>query len=274
MDIRTFKRIAANSIINRLETIGGKLPKTGFVCGGAVANSLLSIIDGIEYPINDIDIFITDSIDNYTKLNSIILGDESDDYSYTSIQQLNYDVFKSYRCELFNYIFIRMNTIDPEELSIIESFDINCCQIGIDLISKRLVTTPEFDDFIENRILKCVTFNTPAHTVLRLVQKSKDLQLYIDMNYIYNSMKAHFQSLPEFKNLFKSFSEPKHLFFGKKYYSIYNDNECMIAPFFELKSFKDFQIERYVKRNLSMITEINIMNWKKTKTWTLIPRIF
>jgi len=60
------------NIVNIILTELSKLctiPKDGFLAGGAVANTLLSMKYGKEYPINDLDIFIEDSI-NSTLLNN------------------------------------------------------------------------------------------------------------------------------------------------------------------------------------------------------------
>jgi hypothetical protein len=51
----------AKEILERLREYA-ELPKTGFLAGGAVANTILSLEWGGKYPINDIDIFQIESM--------------------------------------------------------------------------------------------------------------------------------------------------------------------------------------------------------------------
>ena len=51
-----------------------ELPQTGFLAGGAVANTILSMEWGSDYPINDLDIFRIESTDG---LESMIIPHKS-----------------------------------------------------------------------------------------------------------------------------------------------------------------------------------------------------
>lgn len=265
MDISTFKRIAVESIIFQLEQIAGKkLPTSGLLCGGSVSNKFLSLVDGAEYPINDIDIFITQPFTEFNKENNVEYDDFNGDYEYQFIEQETYHVVDSFRSGLLNYIFIDMKDKDIMNTNefILKGFDFNNCQIGIDLKTRELITTPFFDEFFYSRILNCVTFLTPAHSILRWVKKSHELQKEVDMRKIHLLMtdKMRFNNKP--------------IFFGKKYCDIYWIYESDLIPFFELQSFFNYQVEKFLSTNNGCsIPQPKLNQWRKTNIWTLKPRI-
>ena len=47
----------------------GSIPNDGFLCGGAVANTLMSMEWGGNYPINDLDIFVESKRNKETNIN-------------------------------------------------------------------------------------------------------------------------------------------------------------------------------------------------------------
>ena len=161
-------------VLDRLSKLQ-KLPESGFLSGGAVANTILSIIDGKEYPINDLDVFIIGTDENsksFTttpiRTNEEVIG--TDRYENIII---NPDVSNSYQIKstkwdgLINYVFVEFKRKDSEEKNlykrIIDSFDINCCKVGIDLSDSELIISEDFINFITGRQLECTTPVTP-HT--------------------------------------------------------------------------------------------------------------
>lgn len=59
--------------------------------------------------------------------------------------------------------------------SIIESFDINCCEVGVDLEKKEVYWSDDFQNFLFNHELKATSVATPVSTMFRLIKKNKEL---------------------------------------------------------------------------------------------------
>jgi len=71
---------------------------------------------------------------------------------------------------------------DAKQLVILKGFDINSCQIGIDIKKEKLVYTEDFLEFIETRQMKVTIPVSPIQTSIRLIKKMKDMQAYCDIN--------------------------------------------------------------------------------------------
>ena len=121
------------NVLDRLSKLQ-KLPNSGFLSGGAVANTILSIIDGKEYPINDLDVFIVeDSMGDCVTTTPLRTDDEivfQDRYENIIT---NPDLQNSYRIKstsldgLINYVYVHFrNPISNESdyRRILKSFDI------------------------------------------------------------------------------------------------------------------------------------------------------
>jgi len=160
------------------------LPKTGFLSGGSLANLVWEKVSGNKAVINDIDIYHLHSIidkaneeelrqkQNFQKKDKIVY----EDYSGISI---NFKLSSFYIIEkvstngILNEIEYKSNTEDPK--IIIESFDINCCQIGYDLATDKFYWTKEFEEFLTTGEIRLVNLSSPAHSAMRLVKKQIDL---------------------------------------------------------------------------------------------------
>jgi len=160
------------------------LPKTGFLSGGSLANLVWEKISGNKAIINDIDIYHLNSIidkadeeelrqkQNYQKKDKIVY----EDYAGISINvKLSsfYIIEKVSTTGILNEIEYKSNTEDPQ--IIIESFDINCCQIGYDLETDKFYWTKEFEEFLNTGEIRLVNLSSPAHSAMRLVKKQIDL---------------------------------------------------------------------------------------------------
>jgi hypothetical protein len=160
------------------------LPKTGFLSGGSLANLVWEKISGNKAIINDIDIYHLNSIidkadeeelrqkQNYQKKDKIVY----EDYAGISINvKLSsfYIIDKVSTTGILNEIEYKSNTEDPQ--IIIESFDINCCQIGYDLETDKFYWTKEFEEFLNTGEIRLVNLSSPAHSAMRLVKKQIDL---------------------------------------------------------------------------------------------------
>jgi len=160
------------------------LPKTGFLSGGSIANLVWEKVSGNKAVINDIDIYhlhsVIDKADeeelrqkqNFQKKDKIVY----EDYSGISINvKLSsfYIIEKVSTNGILNEIEYKSNTEDPQ--IIIESFDINCCQIGYDLATDKFYWTKEFEEFLTTGEIRLVNLSSPAHSAMRLVKKQIDL---------------------------------------------------------------------------------------------------
>lgn len=205
-------------IINELNELQ-PLPKRGLLAGGAIANKIWEKVTGISMPVNDIDIF------NYSGLLEVETIDKDRFSKYTWIEKekakkidtysgIKYESRhnKCYRIEeharegLLNTVSYVANTSDPN--LIIESFDINCTQVGYDLETGTLYYSKYFDEFIRTGELKVVCANTPCHTYIRLLKKRDEL-------------KAKLNKKVEFKYLsiarVQTFENYIRHYFGSKY---------------------------------------------------------
>lgn len=273
-----YKKIVAKVIVERLEKkTARKLPDKGLLCGGAVASTYLSLVDDKTYPINDVDIFVTDDpnkyINTYLKFQSL-----SDDvtYDYVMASQETYHVTDSLRDGLTNYIFVKLDGVSKgnPDLMILDGFDINCCQIGIDLSTYELYTTPAFDKFIENRELKIITTLTPSHTAIRIVKKSNELGVKLNKPQVFKELFPYF-----FARRISSSKKERTLFFGSKYKNMYFDYLVELLPFFSLITYAEHKINAWNNNGSEKLqysenepTDENIKKWLKVKLWVLEPR--
>jgi hypothetical protein len=149
------------------------LPKTSFLAGGAVANTILSMEWGGDYPINDLDIFRIESTDG---LESKIMPRRCAGMElagrYWGIIVINkfgrsYTVSKTEIKGILNFVNVQLET-DHQKMEnykiILEGFDLNCCQVGIDLESAELIYSPNFVAFLKTLQLEVSHPCTPFHT--------------------------------------------------------------------------------------------------------------
>jgi hypothetical protein len=219
------------------------LPDRGFLAGGSLSNTIWKLTGGEKAVINDIDIFMLndteDKLSDYsyrkhhenksTKELSVVADNDITDYSdimYTDKKKNRYICFnKEERFDIFNYITLDSNVGKENYDYIFKSFDINSCQVGYDLESKKAYFTPEFKEFLNTRELKIVNIISPSNTTCRLLKKEKELG-----NCVLNDI--------EFLILKYSYSSKgkKRLFLGKKYNDIYEENKEKINRFLKIQS--------------------------------------
>ena len=181
----------ARKAINELKLYN--LPKRGFLAGGSLANLVWEFASGNKAVINDIDIFQLESIieknevkndwyDNkklyYLKKDIKYYEDDYYGFSHTSNNKEFYIINDTENEGIFNYINYSANSIDPQ--LIINSFDINCTQIGYLIEEDKFYYTKGFEDFINTGELKLTNILSPAHSAIRLFKKSDELNATLD----------------------------------------------------------------------------------------------
>jgi hypothetical protein len=160
------------------------LPTEGFLAGGSIANLIWEEVSGKEAIINDIDIFILKELQTnmsnmylYNKFTAKTVSKEvSEDYNgirFGYRNQIKYYIEESVREDIFNKIYYCSDTKSPQ--IIIDSFDLNCCQVGYDLSENKFYWSKEFIEFINTGEIKIIDLRTPAHTAIRLAKKKVEL---------------------------------------------------------------------------------------------------
>lgn len=246
------KEELVEKIISRLGELS-PLPEKGFMSGGAVANTILSIYWGGDYPINDIDIFVEVNKRNVhtpIRYNEHTLSEDGYGHTYVNhVDNNSYRVISTDRDGLINTVkytlepeaimkigtILNGNGLKPEQkkerlLSILKGFDINCCQVGIDLKTKQLIYTKEFSDFLETKQLKASTLYTPGHTAIRMFKKLDELKCFCNID-------QEMKKLSYF--LLDSFNYHPNVatFFGEKYKEMYDKYVGGLNQYFELVGF-------------------------------------
>ena len=307
--IESVKENLVTQVLDRLSKLE-ELPKEGFLCGGSVANTILSIIDGKDYPINDLDIFNIDKETSHS--NAPIRIDDnditSDRYENRAIipssSKGNYRITTTHYNGLINYVYVYFSYVDGVQVKdqyqmILNSFDINCCKVGIDLSTNTLFLTKDFVDFIHTRQIECVNPTTPGHTAIRVLKKRDDLNAFLNKDDV-------FKFLSQFYNYNNNVINNRlnlTLFFGKKYKDLFHKYENELNEYFELWSYAKTrkyyanlhkkEYEMYSTNNTEIKTKdgefvmVKVPNWVftfnyteqhfldkwyETKLWALIPK--
>jgi hypothetical protein len=176
----------------------GDLPKFGVIAGQAVASAIYEIVGVDVAPsYNDLDVFYIENAERSnlgsnefnkgrhfktTRPSKRIGVPGSNMLSAGSISKNSYEVVSCGYDGEKNYIGIHLSkdyggirVVEELASTIIKGFDINCCQAGINLSTKEVVWTPEFENFLYHKQLRAVSYLTCQHTAVRLVRKAKEL---------------------------------------------------------------------------------------------------
>lgn len=217
-----------------------QLPNEGFLCGGSLANLIWERISGNKAIVNDIDIF------NYKG------KPESQDFVFTNFNinktkritmesyqglRLSYDktvshvILNSRREGDFNYIDIYSIENNPQ--SIIDSFDINCCQVGYVISEDRFIYTKDFIQFLNTGKLKLINLHTPAHSSIRLVKKANELGVEIPKDEIKIAATG-------LSGLF--LTDIQRIRFKDKYHNLYKKYESVLGEYFKLIECESYEI--------------------------------
>jgi hypothetical protein len=281
-------------ILNDLSKYG-EIPNKGFLSGGAVANTLMGYVWDGEYPINDLDIFIDDteifrSTNTPLRSNKLII--EGDGYMVTKLSYdhgSNYQIVSVERDGYLNTIFIHSARQNVGYSYILNGFDFNCCQVGIDLDNNTICYTESFENFLNNKQLEVTAIYTPAHTAIRLFKKLDELKCYCNVE---ESMNLLSQPLL-MENIINLSPKQFGLYFSTKYKEMYFTYYSKIKEYFKLTKFFDHKksmwnlrngvkevdnsdhVINWLNPNANIPTEM-LSNWAKNNDimWTLTPKKF
>jgi len=287
-------------IIDDLSNHCKAIPSKGFMAGGAVANTVFNIFWGDkEYPINDIDIFFETnraSTPNYewdtvhTPMRSDSLSVEGDGYNVTKCvydSSVRYKVLTTKRDGLLN--MIEISSIGDRTRNydyILKGFDLNCCQIGINLETGELIYTKEFEELLTTKQLDITSFYTPAHTVMRIFKKIDELGLYCNVEQCMEILSQPLLS----NNITFIKSLGFSIYFSTKYMELYKKYYREISKYFTMVKFFDHkkQIWDMINGNDDDFNENHAINWldpnrtipkymldkwaNYKNIWTLVPK--
>jgi hypothetical protein len=229
----------AQRAIDKIKSQWG-LPKRGFIAGGSISNLIWEEVSGTKAIINDIDVFLFDGLlesyneDRKEYLYSFKEDEENvwyDDYSglrFIDRAKNYYSICESTTDGIFNYVSYKSNTHNPE--IIIKSFDINCTAIGYSIEEDKFYWTPEFEKFLNTGELKITNLKTPCHTAIRIVKKSEELKVDLDLfelEIIQGVLSRQLQDVYKVRfqdRYFNMFNNHKIL---ENYFTIEKDLECM-----------------------------------------------
>ena len=229
--------------IDRIKSEWG-LPKRGFLAGGSIANIVWELVSGNKAVISDIDIFIFDSLEetiNTSNRDTLFNYQEKEtkyyeDYTgmcFNTYTKDFYSIIESEKEGMFNNIRYKSNTEDPS--LIIKSFDINSTRIGYSIEKDELYWTSEFEEFLKTGELKVTNLMTPSHTAIRIVKKSKDLNVKLDefeFKLIQYTLSCNFQDRIKLR-------------FRERYLDLYKEYSHILKDYFTIK--RDIEAEDYVK---------------------------
>ena len=229
--------------IERIKSEWG-LPKRGFLAGGSIANIVWELVSGNKAVVSDIDIFIFDSLEekiNTSNRDTLFNYQEKEtkyyeDYTgmcFNTYTKDFYSIIESEKEGMFNNIRYKSNTEDPS--LIIKSFDINSTRIGYSIEKDELYWTSEFEEFLKTGELKVTNLMTPSHTAIRIVKKSKDLNVKLDefeFKLIQYTLSCNFQDRIKLR-------------FRERYLDLYKEYSHILKDYFTIK--RDIEAEDYVK---------------------------
>jgi hypothetical protein len=196
----------------------GEVEIDGFIAGGAVANLLNEFVNHVPAVVRDIDVFhlynrkpnIVHNVDGDLFDREYIqdgwVESDMEDFRQAFESELTVDgdwygnkwvqpngdfcLMKShFRQGIANYVEVHVGTQKKvknmrklKQLIILRGFDINACQVGIDVKNKKVIYTDDFVEFLKSRQMKVTIPVNPIQTTIRLLKKMKDLQCYCDIN--------------------------------------------------------------------------------------------
>jgi len=240
----------ARKAIDKIKSNFGNFPQEGYLAGGSLANLIWEYTSGQKAVINDVDIFNfhakldDDSLfygSTLTKDGEKLFYNQSQKHFYqdytglcTSIRSKDcYLISHTENKDIYNHIFYK-GTNDSIIL-VIDSFDLNCTQIGYDIKNDTFVWTEEFSQFLKTGELRFTNLNSPHHSAIRILKKRDELNAKLDEE--------------EFKlcvyAIQKNLNGITRRYFTEKYANIFINYQEELGKYFNLV--QDEQIPQLIK---------------------------
>lgn len=175
------------------------------VAGGFVANSIYSIVyPDLDVPLNDIDVY---SLTPARSSSWGVHGKADGVHTLTQKRESRYAhgypglFVQNEVTYVINSVESLNNKVEHIELSptchttkmeadvllqrVIDSFDLNCCQAGYIPKTNKLILSKNFIDFLNTKQVEIVNIHS-IKTLLRALKKAKDLNAYVNEDYLYD----------------------------------------------------------------------------------------
>ncbi len=173
-----------------------ELPPSGVLAGQAVASALEDCFGRGGGVYNDIDVFrqlphrapsreredrIAPTLSMCALAVSRMPEKDAEDYDHlklvpTLVTHETYRIERAVRRDALNVVLYRASGIpNAEPLRVLRGFDLNCVRVGVDLQTRRLVWTPDYEAFLRTSELRLCAAHTPFHSLLRLLKKREEL---------------------------------------------------------------------------------------------------
>lgn len=238
-----------------------ELPNSGFLAGGAISNVVWNNLRGKNAPINDLDIYhLIEIKKNFSnkelRSKQHFVKNEKwvyEDYSGLEIgyqQRGFYTIEKVTENGIYNNIDYKATTQD--RLLVLESFDINCCQLGYDIDTDKFIWTKEFETFLKTGELRLTNLTSPPHSAIRLVKKKYDLDATLP-NFELDVVATVMKDI--------RFIDSQKFRFKERYAKMYKKFETDLKSRFKLE--RDKEVEMWLKEHKGV----------EDKIWTLIPKV-
>ena len=234
----------ARNALSFLKTKETNFPKFGTIAGGSLGNLIWEQVSGHLAVVNDIDIFIFDKkVDinnlygentNTTDNRKIFYRSQEKIYwkDYTGLCEGSktkefYLIDRTENSGLFNYVYYSATSEKPE--LVIDSFDINCTQIGYDIENDKFFWTKEFEEFLKDGKLKLTNLGSPHHSVIRILKKRDELKAILDP--IEVKIAAYAVARP--------LQGETRRYFSDKYFEVYKKYHEELSKYFEIRKEKE-----------------------------------
>jgi len=233
-----------------------KLPNSGIIAGGSLGNLIWEQVSGNIAIINDIDIFVFENTINIDE----VYGDNTNTNNrkklfyrsqekiywkdYTGLCEGSrtkdfYLIEKTSTDGLINYIHYSSTSNKPE--LVIDSFDINCTQIGYDIENDRFFWTKEFEYFLKTGNLKLTNLGSPQHSSIRILKKRDELNANLD------DIELKISAF----TISKSLSGITRRYFSDKYFEVYKKYHNELSEYFKIS--KEDQIANLINERKQSI---------------------
>jgi hypothetical protein len=237
-----------------------KLPDSGFLAGGSLANTVWNLVTGNPGPVNDIDVyrFVGKSELKDIEKKQHFKQKETEVYedykgSYYGLKTKNFYTIESVENDgMLNFIDYTSNTEDYD--IILDSFDINCCQIGYNLETHKFHWTEDFIEFLDTGSLKLTNLTSPSHSAIRLVKKKNDLGAELldeELEMLSYTIKGNVR-----------FADTTKMRFMSRYANMFKKNEEELRKWFLLT--RDNSVEEFLLNTKGITSEIYHLIPKKS----------
>lgn len=225
-------------------------PKTGFLAGGSLANLVWEYVTGHLAVINDVDIFnFSGKLDQDSVFQGSTSTKDGDKLFYNQSEKKFYQDYTGF-CQtlhnrefylithtendgIFNHIYYKGTSNDI--ILVLNSFDLNCTQIGYDIEKDTIIWSENFEKFIESGELQFTNLNSPHHSAIRILKKRDELSATLKDE--------------EFKlciyTIYKGLGGITRRYFSEKYAKVFKKYENELNKWFILT--EDQQIPQLIK---------------------------